>query len=96
LADLEGLFGTQLLCGKEHRFRHYNTEDINVARDDLIVGFMGEYQRRRDETEKPHEAALIVCGRRDKYQLSREVQDMLHRLQGAPVMAVEMSTVSSK
>jgi BioD-like phosphotransacetylase family protein len=117
LADLEGLFGTQLICGKEHRFRHYNTEDINlvttsltrflenlrqkpsrtlyichVTRDDLIVGFMGEYQRRRDETEKPHEAALIVCGRRDKYQLSSEVQDMLLRLQGAPVMLVEMST----
>lgn len=64
----------------------------HVTRDDLIVGFMGEYQRRRDKDEKPFEAALIVCGRKDKYQLSNEVYDMLRCLTGAPVMVVELST----
>ena len=117
LADLENLFNVELMCGKEHRFRHYNTGDINVVttsltrflenlrekpartlyichvtRDDLIVGFMGEHQRRRDKSEKPFEAALLVCGRKKKYQLSNEVTDMLNSLDGAPVMIVELST----
>jgi dethiobiotin synthetase len=97
LADMESLFHTELLSGKEHRFRHYAVEDINVVttsltrflenlrekpprtlyichitRDDLIVGFLGEVQRRREETEEPFEAALIICGRKDKYQLTPE------------------------
>lgn len=42
------------------------------TRDDLIVGFLGEFQRRREKTEHPFEAALIVCGRKGKYQLSSE------------------------
>jgi BioD-like phosphotransacetylase family protein len=117
LADLENLFKTELISGKEHRFRHYNTSDINVVttsltrflenlrekpsrtlyichvtRDDLIVGFMGEVQRRREATEKPFEAALIVCGRKGKYQLSQQIVDMLKGLHGAPVMSVELST----
>lgn len=64
----------------------------HVTRDDLIVGFMGEFQRRRAESEKPFEAALIICGRRGKYQLSAEVEDMLKTLNSAPVMVVEMTT----
>jgi len=64
----------------------------HVTRDDLIVGFMGEFQRQREKSEDPFEAALIVCGRKDKYQLSPEVTDMLYSLQGAPVMVVGMST----
>ena len=36
------------------------------TRDDLILGFMGEFQRRRKEGEKPFEAALIICGRKGK------------------------------
>ena len=117
LADLEGLFGTKLLCGQEHRFRHYNTTDINVVttsltrflenlrekpprtlyichvtRDDLIVGFMGEYQRRRKSGEKPFEAALLICGRKGKYQLSQEVSDMLEGVEGAPIMCVGLTT----
>jgi BioD-like phosphotransacetylase family protein len=117
LADLENLFQTQLISGEEHRFRHYNTSDINVVttsltrflenlrhkqsrtlyichvtRDDLIVGFMGEYHRRREQSETPFEAALLVCGRKGKYQLSQEVTDMLRGLKGAPVMTVGLST----
>jgi len=122
LADLEQLFKTELITGQEHRFRHYNTDDINVVttsltrflenlrekpsrtlyichvtRDDLIVGFMGEFQRRRDSAS-PFEAALIICGRKGKYQLSAEVTDMLKSLTGAPVMVVGMAThdVTSK
>lgn len=117
LADIENLFKTELLCGEEHRFRHYNTNDINVVttsltrflenlrqkpgrtlyichvtRDDLIVGFLGEFQRRREKTEEPFEAALIICGRKDKYQVSQEVQDMIRASSGPPVMIVGHST----
>lgn len=35
LADLEHLFGTQLLSCQEHRFRHYTTHDINVVTTNL-------------------------------------------------------------
>jgi hypothetical protein len=142
LADLEQLFKTTLISGEEHRYRHYNTDCINlvttslhrflenlrekpprtlfvchskfsllqqatsfssfsfhstfllcpkVTRDDLIVGFMGEYQRRRNSGDS-FEAALLICGRKEKYQLSAEVTDMLHGLRGAPVMIVELST----
>jgi len=35
LADMENLFKTKLLCGEEHRFRHYNTNDINVVTTSL-------------------------------------------------------------
>lgn len=117
LRDLEMLFKTKLICGEEHRYRHYNTEDINVVttsltrflenlrlkpsrtlyichvtRDDLIVGFMGEFQRRKEKEDHPFEAALLICGRKGKYQLSQEVMDMLQGMEGAPVMSVELST----
>ena len=64
----------------------------HVTRDDLIVGFLGEYQRRLEMDGEPLEAALIICGRKDKYQLSEEVADMLTGLKAAPVMVVEKST----
>lgn len=64
----------------------------HVTRDDLILGFMAEYQRTRRKGEKPLEAALVVCGRKDKYGLSSQVSSMLDGLDGAPVMVVEMST----
>ena len=96
LFDLENLFDTKLISGSEHRFRHFNVNDINVVttsltrflenlrekpartlyichitRDDLIVGFLGEYQRaRKSSNDRPFEAALIVCGRKEKYNLS--------------------------
>jgi len=117
LADLESLFQTALISGGEHRFRHYNTRDLNVVttsltrflenlrekpsrtlyichvtRDDLIVGFLGEYQRRLEIAKDPFEGALIICGRKKKYQLSKEVEEMLTGLNGAPVMVVGLST----
>ena len=44
----------------------------HVTRDDLIVGFLGDVQRRREMHDQPSEAALIICGRKGKYQLSTE------------------------
>ena len=67
----------------------------HVTRDDLIVGFLGEYQRRLTEAndnDNSFEAALIICGRKEKYELSQEVNDMLQAMQGAPVMVVGLST----
>lgn len=119
LMDLEMLFQSKLLTGKQHRLRHYQVCDINlvttsltrflenlrnkpsrtlyichVTRDDLILGFMAEYQRRMNEsgTEGEFEAALLVCGRKEKYEMSKEVQDMIMGLDGAPVMIVKYST----
>jgi len=63
----------------------------HVTRDDLILGFMGEYQRRRAKGES-FEAALIICGRKRKYQLTNEIQDMMRGAEGAPMMVVELST----
>lgn len=117
LADLENLFDTKLICGEEHRFRHYTTHDINVVttsltrflenlrtkpsrtlyichvtRDDLIIGFMGEYQRRRGSSEEAFEAALLICGRKGKYQLCPEVSEMIEGAGNAPIMVVEGTT----
>jgi len=64
----------------------------HVTRDDIILGFMAEYQRNRREEERPFEAALLVCGRKDKYQMANEVRDMFEGLEGAPVMVVGYST----
>jgi len=64
----------------------------HVTRDDLILGFMAEYQRTRGPDEKPFEAALLICGRRGKYQISDEVKDMINGLEGAPIMVVDFST----
>lgn len=64
----------------------------HVTRDDLIVGFLGEYHRRRGETEAPFEAALLVCGRKEKYQLSPEVKELVEGQDQAPIMFVHGST----
>ena len=64
----------------------------HVTRDDLIVGFLGEFQRRQTLGGEPFEAALLICGRKDKYQVSEEVIDMLNSVAGAPIMIVEMTT----
>jgi len=116
LADLELLFDRKLLCGTEHRFRHYRIDDINVVttnlsrflenmrskpartlylchctRDDIIVGFLSEFERRR-RAEGGFEAALLICGRDDKYKVSREVQDMMVGVEGAPIMSIPVPT----
>jgi len=64
----------------------------HVTRDDLILGFMAEYQRRNSQKKGSFEAALIVCGRGGKYELSNEVREMVLGLDCAPVMIVEHST----
>jgi dethiobiotin synthetase len=48
----------------------------HVTRDDIILGFLGEYQRRKD-CDEPFEAALVICGREEKYDLSEELRDMI-------------------
>src|SRR3569832_1343699 len=35
LADMETLYHSKLVSGREHRFRHYNTSDINVVTTSL-------------------------------------------------------------
>jgi BioD-like phosphotransacetylase family protein len=64
----------------------------HVTRDDLIVGFLGEYQRRRRANERPSEAALLICGRKQKYNLSEEVKSMMLGVEGAPIMCVGLTT----
>mmetsp|Transcript_27329 Transcript_27329/g.66332 ORF Transcript_27329/g.66332 Transcript_27329/m.66332 type:complete len:468 (+) Transcript_27329:92-1495(+) len=66
----------------------------HVTRDDLIVGFLGEFQRAQTtkNDERDFEAALVVCGRKDKYNFSREVREMIDGHPGCPIMAVEKTT----
>ena len=63
----------------------------HVTRDDLILGFMGEFQRRKAKGEN-FESALIICGRKKKYELSEEIKDMMKGAEGAPMMVVGLST----
>jgi BioD-like phosphotransacetylase family protein len=75
------------------RSKHPRTLYIcHVTRDDIILGFMSEYQRNRRDNERPFEAALLVCGRKEKYEMADEVRDMFEGMHGAPVMLVEHST----
>lgn len=67
----------------------------HVTRDDLILGFLSEFQRRQNKpSELPFEAALLVCGRRDTYSLSEEVEAMIRDTggDGPSVMFVEGTT----
>jgi hypothetical protein len=59
----------------------------HVTRDDLILGFMAEYQRRNANAKEKgsFEAALIICGRGGKYEMSNEVKEMVLGLDCAPV-----------
>jgi len=75
------------------RTKHPRTLYVcHVTRDDIILGFMAEFQRNRRDDERPFEASLLVCGRKGKYQMADEVRDMFEGLDGAPVMVVEYST----
>jgi hypothetical protein len=98
LADVEAMFGTALLSGGDHRYRHYDvgsnvrdgrnigmsmvTTDLaaflrtmqrqtdgqsertifvsHVTRDDVILGFLGEY-RRRVRRQLSFQSALVIC-----------------------------------
>jgi len=62
----------------------------HATRNDIIVGFVGEYQRRKQKGET-FDALLIICGRRGKYSLAPEIIEMLDSLD-TPVLSVEMST----
>lgn len=67
----------------------------HVTRDDLIVGFLGEFQRAKTsqkKDERKFEAALVVCGREGKYNYSKEVREMIDGHPGCPIMAVEKTT----
>eukprot|EP00560_Eucampia_antarctica_P008542 CAMPEP_0197824654 /NCGR_PEP_ID=MMETSP1437-20131217/1879_1 /TAXON_ID=49252 ORGANISM="Eucampia antarctica, Strain CCMP1452" /NCGR_SAMPLE_ID=MMETSP1437 /ASSEMBLY_ACC=CAM_ASM_001096 /LENGTH=453 /DNA_ID=CAMNT_0043424373 /DNA_START=235 /DNA_END=1596 /DNA_ORIENTATION=- len=57
----------------------------HATRDDIIVGFLGEYDRRKrqqaiDGTAPSFEAALVICGREEKYKLSKDMMEMLQGL----------------
>jgi BioD-like phosphotransacetylase family protein len=55
----------------------------HVSREDILLGFLAEYQRRQYRSE-PFEAALIVCGRPDRYSLDPQVLDMISQTKDAP------------
>ena len=79
-----------------HNLREKNTRTLyicHVTRDDIILGFLGEYSRRQRKGGPPFESALFVCGRKDKYSISTELLDMI-KDQGdeVPIMMIEMTT----
>ena len=119
LADVESAFGSILLSGSDHRYRHYDvgsnvqgrsigmsmvTTDLaaflktmqrqhesartlficHASRDDVILGFLGEY-RRRVRRGIPFPSALVVCtggddglgDLSDDVELSPEVCEMI-------------------
>jgi len=55
----------------------------HVSREDILLGFLAEKQRRQYRDE-PFEAALIVCGRPDRYSLDPQVLDMISQTKDAP------------
>lgn len=55
----------------------------HVSREDILLGFLAEYQRRQYRNE-PFEAALIVCGRPDRFSLDPQVLDMIQQTENAP------------
>ena len=48
----------------------------HVTRDDIVLGFLAEAQRRKRLNE-PFEAALMICGRKYKYSISTQLMDMI-------------------
>jgi len=114
-SDLERLFKTEMICGKNAKMRHYNVHETNVVttslsrflenlrtkpsrtlyichvtRNDIILGFLGEYQRRRLR-EDGFESALVICGREGKYSLNSGVKDMMEGLDDVPVLYAHYS-----
>ena len=65
----------------------------HVSRDDIILGFLGEYARRKRHGQS-FEAALLVSGRKDKYDVSPEVMDMITdpALSDVPVLIARHTT----
>jgi BioD-like phosphotransacetylase family protein len=65
----------------------------HVTRNDIILGFLGEYQRREAQGHEhdKFESCLILCGRKQRYEILPEILDMI-KLSNAPVLAVDLST----
>ena len=55
----------------------------HASREDIVLGFLAEYQRRTCRNE-PFEAALIICGRPDRFSLDPQVLDMIEQTKNAP------------
>jgi phosphate acetyltransferase len=49
----------------------------HATREDIVLGFLAEYQRRKRIGGRPFEAALVICGREGKYEISKELRDMI-------------------
>jgi len=49
----------------------------HATREDIVLGFLAEYQRRKRIGGPPFEAALIICGREGRYEVSREVRELI-------------------
>mmetsp|Transcript_3691 Transcript_3691/g.7063 ORF Transcript_3691/g.7063 Transcript_3691/m.7063 type:complete len:458 (+) Transcript_3691:255-1628(+) len=49
----------------------------HATREDIVLGFLAEYQRRKRVGGPLFEAALVICGRAEKYEISRELRDMI-------------------
>jgi len=65
----------------------------HVTRDDIILGFLGEYTRLK-RRGVPFESALILCGRENKYDVCPQILDILKdpELADVPIMIAKMST----
>ncbi|GMI31089.1 hypothetical protein TeGR_g6827, partial [Tetraparma gracilis] len=62
----------------------------HVTRNDIILGFLAEYSRKMAEG-RDFEGALVLCGRKPRYDIFPETKDMIKSL-GAPVIHAELST----
>lgn len=63
----------------------------HATRNDIILGFLGEYQRRRIHKIN-FESALLICGRKEKYFLNSHVEKMMEGYDDIPILYVEYST----
>jgi len=62
----------------------------HVTRNDIILGFLAEYSRKMAEG-RDFEGALVLCGRKPRYDIFPETKDMIKSL-NAPVIHAELST----
>uniref|UniRef100_A0A7S4GIR7 DRTGG domain-containing protein n=1 Tax=Eutreptiella gymnastica TaxID=73025 RepID=A0A7S4GIR7_9EUGL len=68
----------------------------HVTRNDIIRAFLEEHKRRA-ELGEDFEAALLVCGRKDKYAMQDETRDLIAAFGDleAPVLHVEFPTIEA-
>jgi BioD-like phosphotransacetylase family protein len=48
----------------------------HATREDIVLGFLGEYSRCK-RSGIPFEAALIICGQRDKFEITAELKELI-------------------